>query len=296
MRKLIFLIFIQSLLFWSHCSNQNRMLTPLPYFNQPAPGLKPELFAPGFFSNQDFVLHGFPTFSPDGKEVYWPVVPPKVLWMEYVDHQWSSPQIAPFSEGNIQAACFSQDGSKLFFQLYDSTGYGDLDMWFVEKIDSAWSPKINIGSSPNSSKMESQPSVAKNGTVYFTGSLDNVTWNRGIYRSEYQNGKYLPPEVLPPSINTEFIDYTPFIAPDESFLLFASTRPTHDEEDIRIYVSFRKKNNTRSEPVNLNEVMDFNQPSRFPSLTPDGKFMIFLSKGEYYWVSSEVIEKCREGN
>ncbi len=70
------------------------------------------------------------------------------------------------------------------------------------------------------------------------GSLNNF----GIYRSEFINGEYAKPELLPPSVNAGegVLNWTPFIAPDESFLLFSSSRFTSETDFGDIYVCFRR--------------------------------------------------------
>jgi Tol biopolymer transport system component len=263
------------------------------YFGQKPPGLKAERFAPEIFSHEQFKLHGFPTFSPDGLEVYWPVLPPRILYTKYENGKWGKPSVAAFSERNLQAPIFSPDGTKMYFQLSRPGGFGALDIWYIEKKGSTWSQKKNLPSPPNSMEIESQPSFTEDGTMYYTGKYEKGHLNRGIYRSKFKNGKFQTPELLPISINSELLDYTPFISPDESFLLFGSTRPTKSESDIKLYVSFRNEDGTWKEPVNLNQIMGFNQAGRFPYVTPDGKYIIFQSNREYYWVSIQILEKAR---
>lgn len=259
------------------------------YFNQNEPGVKAQKLAPEIFSQAKYKLHGFPTISPDGLEVYWPVLPPRILHSKVENESWTKPVIAPFSQGNLQAPVFSPDGKRLYFQMSHKTGFGSLDIWYIEKKDSNWGEKVNTGP-PNSPQLESQPSFTKDGTMYYTGSYSKGHLNRGIYRCAYKNNKYGTPELLPESINSEFLDYTPFISPDERFLLFASTRPSKSESDIRLYVTFRNNDGSWTTPGNLNRVMGFDKASKFPCLTPDGKCIIFQSGNEYYWVSSKILE------
>lgn len=280
------------LVYFSGCTTNDIPEFKEQYFGQEHPGLIPEIFAPNILPGGS-TLHGFPTFSPDGKEIYWPIIPPKIMCVKYENNSWTSPSVAFFSEGNIQGPCFSPDGNRIYYQVSRDGGYGSLDIWYVERVDTGWSSSQNIGLPVNSPKIESQPSLTSDGTIYFTGELEGVVMNRGIYKSRYVNGSYENPELLPESINTPHLDYTPFISPDESFLLFSSTRPSDDENNIRIYISFHNPDDSWEEPKNLNDAMGFDQPSRFPSLTPDGKFVIFQSGGKYYWVSSKIIDKCR---
>lgn len=266
---------------------------PAAWFGTDIPGMIPELIDPGILTAPGTRPHGALAISPEGKEIYWPVIPPRVLVIFYENGSWTEPETASFSELNIQAPSFSPDGEQVFFQISGPGGHGSLDIWRVVKGDKRWGDKENLGSPPNSPLMESQPSVARSGNLYFTGFYDGGHMDRGIFRSEYSGGGYLAPELLPESINSESLDYTPFISPDESFLLFSSTRPGREESDIRLYTSFRRDDGTWTEPENLNLLMGFDRPSRFPSLTPDGRFLVFMSGGGYYWVDAGIIEQCR---
>ncbi|MFH1851214.1 MAG: hypothetical protein ABIA75_02615 [Candidatus Neomarinimicrobiota bacterium] len=275
------------------CTKSTSPEIPNYYCNQPPPGITPELYAPEIFASTGGQLHGFPAIAPAGNEIHWPVLPPKILYVTFTNGEWSQPETASCSTGNIQAPVYSADGKKLFFQLSDPAGFGSLDICYIEQTDTGWSAKKNLGQPPNTAQLESQPSFTHSGTVYYTGYYQHGLWGRGIYRSVFRAGKYEKPQLLPATINTKYLDYTPFIAADESFLLFSSSRPTMDESALRLYVSFRDSAGNWSTPHNLNDLMEFDQPSRFPCLTPDNKFIIFLSGNKYYWVSSKILELCR---
>jgi Tol biopolymer transport system component len=259
-----------------------------PYLGQTPPGLKPEVFAPGIISGK-YSFHGFLTFSPDGKEIYWPVIPPQILYVKYENGEWTKPRPASFSN-KAQAANFSPDGNRLYYESIQPGGWGSVDIWYVERSGSGWSPPKNIGAPVNSSKLKSQPSFTKDGTIYFSGTLEGAMFNRGIYRSKFTNGKYQRPELLPEQINTKYLDIYPFIALDESYLLFCSTRPSMEEKDRRIYISFRSEDDSWSEPINLNKKINFDVQSAFPYVTPDGKYLFFAGRG-IRWMSSKIIEK-----
>ncbi len=264
------------------------------YLGQKPPGLKPEVFAPGIISGK-FKFHGFPTFSPDGKEICFSVIPPQIMFMKYENGTWSEPEPAPFSDGhNITSANFSPDGRRLYYQSLRPGGRGSVDIWYVERSGSGWGEPKNLGAPVNSPKLEGQPSFTKDGTIYFCGELRGAVFDRGIYRSRYVNGKYQKPELLPEHINTKYLDIYPFIASDESYLLFCSTRFDMEERNRRIFISFRSKDDSWSEPINLNKKMNFDVQSAFPYVSPDGKYMFFTGGGDIYWVDAKIIEQLRK--
>jgi hypothetical protein len=113
-------------------------------------------------------------------------------------------------------------------------------------------------------------------TLYYLGHLEGVKNNYGIYRSRYLDGKFSEPEVLPRPINHDDLDWTPFIARDESYLIWASFREEgYGSGDL--YISYRSPDDTWSEPVNLGP--DINGPGneRYPAVSPDGKYLFFIS-------------------
>lgn len=263
------------------------------YLGQAPPGETPEVFAPGIISDAGYRLHGAPAFSPDGKRVYWPVIPPALMYAELTDSGWSTPAQADLPGRGIGSPVFSGDGTRLYYQAVLPEGYGSLDLWYVETAGDTVFPAVNLGTPPNSEGLESQPSFTRSGELYFTGTLDGAGMNRGIYVSRHEDDRYLAPQLLNSFINSDGIDYTPFVAPDGSFLLFSSSRPTAEESDLKLYVSFPDSDGNWQEPKNLSAALNWGQPARFPGLSPDGRYLFFLSGGKVYWVLADVIRKLR---
>ena len=103
--------------------------------------------------------------------------------------------------------------------------------------------------------------------------------SRGVYKARMISGGYSKPELLPGQINTKYQEIYPFIAPDESFLLFCSTRPRMEEKERDIFISFRSKDDTWSEPVNLSEALWLETGAAFRCLSPDGKHFFSPEEG-----------------
>ena len=125
--------------------------------------------------------------------------------------------------------------------------------------------------------------------MYF---LDKYLSNKK-YFSSYKNGEYNKPTLLPEPINIMnplILDYTPYIAPDESYLLFCSNRQNPEKELCHIYISYKNKDGEWAEPVNLSVKMDFTtDSSKFPYVSPDGKYLFFSSGENIYWVDANII-------
>ncbi len=276
------------------------------YLGQPLPGKIPVVFAPGIISVDSTVEHGAPTFSPDGNIVLWQsnlrhIEKKTEIFlniMRRVKDKWSAPEISPY--GGMPA--FSPDGKKLFSLPIDTEN--EKGLYYVEKKGESWSEptSLNLLARYPELKYLYGPSVTNNGTLYFfahaegLGSLNDF----GIYRSELINGEYASPELLPPSINAGdgVLNWTPYIAPDESYLLFSSSRCASDTDFGDIFVCFRRPDGSWTEAINLGTSINTARQERFPSISPDGKYLFFTrwvapGNEDVMWVSADIINEIK---
>lgn len=105
-----------------------------------------------------------------------------------------------------------------------------------------------------------------------------------------------PPEAL--SVNTRHNEFAPYVAPDESYMIFVSNRPggsgMHD-----LWITFRKQDGTWSEAMNMRPAINTSSEDGAPTVTFDGLYLFYTTArsgdASYkpYWVSSQVIQKLR---
>lgn len=277
-----------------------------PYLGQEPPGMEPELFAPDILP-ADGVEHCFPAFSPDGRQVYWLRVdvtgerPRGEIWrMREIDGLWHPPELAPFSgRYNDHSPVFASDGNRLYFASDRPGGVEDCrSIWYVERADSGWSDPIYMGSPPNTEVCATQPAFTDDGTVYFVGRYPDAQWGVGIYRSRVLDGEYQTPEPLGSNINKEGADLYPFIAPDESYLLFGSNRPGAVSSETDLFVSLRTEEGNFGEPVHLGEEINNGLTVSFSCVTHDGKYLFFSRFDRddengtdlFYWVDAAILD------
>ena len=224
------------------------------------------------------------------KEIFWSIrfnttkieFPAMILTMNSDNNKWPNTQIAKFSGlYSDLAGCFSLDSKKFFFSSdrpVETTGEqtSGLDLWYVKKSNSIWSKPIRLSSLINTDKLELNPTVAANGNLYYVGHFEEAEGNFGIFRSKFQDGEYLKPEPLGKNINSNEFQWTPFIAPDESYLLFAGTRSDgYGFGDI--YISVKSEDDTFGKPINLGDKINTKYNERFPYVSPDNKYLFFTS-------------------
>jgi ankyrin repeat protein len=281
-----------------------------PYFGQIPPGDEPQLFAVDIVSSNRFE-HGSVAFSPDGTEAFWEssymladagYSYSRILTSRVENGLWTAPRIAEFSGVQLgdDVPLFSQDGTRLYFlsgRPLEPGGPGGERVWFIERAGDGWSAPEPIRGGPNSMNHHWQFGVAANGNVYI-GSSDPGGHGRGdLYVSKFVDGRYLEPENLGPTVNGQYDEASPFIAPDESCLIFTRFGDPADIGGADLCVSFRDSTGRWTEPIGLPEPINTRSNEICPCLSPDGKYLFFNSfrsgGADIYWVSADVIETLR---
>lgn len=273
-----------------------------PYLGQKPPGTTPEIFAPGLISTSKNELNC--VFTPDGKEVYfseWNNGINTIMTLKQIEGRWSKRKAADFSGKYSDVDPYiTADGQKLFFSsmrpLNNEGESKDSDIWYVEKLENGnWSNPIHMANPNSQGKDDYYTSISNNGNLYFS-IFESPGSTGDIYRSIFRNGQYSKPEKIEYGISTEFNEHDPFIAPDESYIVFSSDRPGgFGKNDI--YISFRKKNGAWTPPQNMGNRVNSKGYDFCPVISHDGEYMFFTKNingnGDIYWVSAKIIEGLR---
>lgn len=274
------------------------------YLGQTPPEDTPVVFARGIISTV-YQEHGTPAFSPKGNEVFWQTnrLDSEKKWlisvmtMRRTEGSWTAPEVTPYVNGPV----FSPDGNRLYFGSKDK---GD-DPYYIEKQGNSWGEPKYIGLIARFPEMQraAQLSITSNGTLYFIGYAEgkDLWQNYGIYRMALINGEYAKPELLPTNINAPggIRNLSPFIAPDESYLIFCSTRGLSKNDQGDLHICFRQPNGNWTDPLNMGTQINTSQMERYSSVSSDGKYLFFTRDTpgydeDVYWVSAKIIDRLKE--
>ena len=195
--------------------------------------------------------------------------------------KWTAPVMAPFSGRWSDAdPHFTPDGSRLFFisNRPDSgdTAQASCDLWVVERANDGWGEPRRLGPEVCGEGTEWSPSIAANGNLYFGATREGGRGRDDLWMARFADGRYSTPVNLGDSINTKTGEVEPWVAPDESYLIFSAGGRTDGSGGLDLYVSFRRDGVwSAARPLGhgINTPgWEFN-----PSVSPDGRSLYFTS-------------------
>lgn len=206
-----------------------------------------QIFAPGVISGP--ASDGSPTFSPDGNTLLFTRSGSgagMILESHFVDGAWTTPTIASFSgEWNDQHPSFAPDGTYVVFvstRPAPNAPKRHAHIWKVERTETGWGTPQHLPATVNFAPWIFAPSVAADGTLYYLDITRTGTQRAfQLYRSRVKNGAYQPAEKLSFS-SPKTADVDPEIAPDQSFLVFASSGRRAGDTNEHLYITKRDGN------------------------------------------------------
>jgi Tol biopolymer transport system component len=247
---------------------------------------QPQVFEPNAISTADDESH--PHFTADGKTLYflkndasfnhWTIVVSREQ-----NGKWSTPEVVPFSGQYADADPFiTADGERFFFistRPVNGKPKQDTDIWIMKRSDADWAEPEHLAA-VNSETNEWFPTVSNNGNLYFGSERAGGKGKCDIYCSKRVDGKYAAPENLGEPINSGGNEVEPFIAPDESYLIFAGTGLPDSRGAYDLYISFRREGQW-TKPRNLGDTINSTGWDFSPKVSPDGKWFFFTSNRSF---------------
>jgi hypothetical protein len=284
-----------------------------PYLGERAPRDRAELFAPGIVSTRHHE-HSSLAIRPDGREMFWTVASnnpagsreQKIWHTRENEGVWSEPTQMDVPLAGTRSPILTPDGKELYF-LSDDPDSGPAGtpprsmVWVKRAVGDSWTEAVPV---PNLlPRVKNQRTMsfcfAANGNLYFDlGGPDSTgQWEWRIYCSEMKNRTRLQPRPIGDGINVGSVNFCPYVAPNESYLIFASNREGGLGDDD-LYISFRTSGGRWTPPLNMGPKVNTPAPEGFPSVSPDGHFLFFgrhnyRTLQDYYWIDAQIIQNLK---
>jgi len=254
-----------------------------PYVGQKPPGLTPEVFAPAIASTEHRDWGG--SFTPDMKEYYFSrrnneSGKSTTVVFKYENNRWHETVLGPRFGVTV-----SPDGKTMH-----------VGKQFRKRTDDGWSGLKSLG--PMFDREDwgiMRLTASAKGTYVF----DDYKSNDVIRISRIKDGKRQEPKLLGKEINTGKWTAHPFIAPDESYLIWDSEREDgYGESDL--YISFKQSDGSWGAAINFGDKINTDGDDGGGYVTPDGKYLFYCRRCnppdfEIMWVDAQVIEDLRPG-
>lgn len=306
MKTILFILSIGFIFTSCTRTETNFLETKDAYFGLTPPGLIPEVFAPNIVSDTTWAEHCQVAVSPKGDEIFWSAWTgnyktedgskntEQIFYSNFVNGKWSKPALAEFTKENPHGLnggpSYSPDGKKLFFyQIKSPWVSSKMNTYYVEKKNGKWSNKPILLPQPyNTGDQNYSPIFTKKGIAY-----KNV---RGkISKYTYENGNFnLTDSIV---IHKDFRQLWNFyMSPNENYVVFAD-RHEGGYGDVDLYISFKTKDEKWGYPINLGADINTELRERFPTVSPDGKYLFFMRHTEtqdFFWVSTEIFDELKK--
>ncbi len=283
---------------------QNSTNMPMLYSIEQQPGSKPLEFKQALKPTDKIIHKGI--FSADLTEYYYTISDQDfsqfdVFVIKMKDGTWTAPEKAFFnSEYNEHGMSFTPYDNAIYFS---STRPVNVDripqtwhIWKSEKIDNHWSKPIFVDIPNLNDKLVSHPSISKAGNLYFHASNLDYS-NMQLYKAKVSQNRLENVERVTFANDFTTPTCTPFISPEEDYLLFTSIG-----KQLDLMISFKGNDGIWGPPIKLNDQINKNGQGN-PFVTPDNKFLFFATGDQnektssVKWVAFEnILEKLRVTN
>jgi Tol biopolymer transport system component len=251
----------------------------------------PSVFAPGIISGP--AHDSAPAFTPDGKTVYFSrnnAAHSTILVSHLRNGAWTKPEISSFSgEWNDMEPAMSPDGSYLVFVsnrpshpdgkpidgFFNGKSWPEKggNLWRVDRKGQAWHDPVRLSEEVNSSSSTFAPCVVADGSLYFMRPSP-ATGKFRLFRSQMKAGEFQPPELILAPFDAPYSDVDTAVSPDESFMVFGSSRPPAENMDL--FIVFRKDGKWE-QPVHLGKKINSPGSEAEARLSADQQTLYFSS-------------------
>jgi len=211
--------------------------------------------------------------------------------------QWST--VIPFQYNSDDYSCahpaLTPDGTKLYFSSDMPGSIGGMDLWVCTRTNDGWSSPKNLGPEINTKGNELFPTVAKDGTIYFSSNGHEGIGGLDLYSTTETAGVFSAPKNLGAPYNSSDDDFS-LIFDSTNTGYFSSNRNQQGyNDDIfsikKIAVKLNglvvdRRTNDLLDSANVKIVEEAMAPD-YKLTGKDGFFTTALHPSKNYWITVE---------
>jgi WD40 repeat protein len=254
--------------------------TNILYFGQKPPGKKAEIFAPDLLTIEP---HDAPVILEDEELIIVGTMEVGVIFYKMTNGKLSlTTNPLGFDIPEVfQGMAISPSKKRLYIRDWNN---GDGFFYFIDKNENGWTHPKSLGDDVNSVDTHWQFTVARNENLYY------MARGVGLVVSVFDGNEHLKPVPLKLEDNSNIQAGTPYIAPDESYIIFCK------DDDLQI--SYNLNNGKWTNPKNLGPDINSDALDICPKISPNGKYLFFVSKRTgsdfvTYWADASFIDELK---
>jgi len=270
------------------------------YLGERPPNNAPVLFKPALIPDKQLAHAGI--FTPDMNEYYYTLSNASfsqftVMYIRRSGDQWTEPKEAFFNSSYLEHGVhFTEDGQWVYFSstrpIEQENSANNWHIWRSKKEKNGWSKAQWVNIPGMKGKSSSHPSLTRSGRMYFHSYSPDFS-DTALFVTEPLKGVFQKAKkvLFPEDVNQN--TFTPFIAPDESYLLFEKKL----DDLIEIYISYLD-NGVWQLPKKLPKSINTKNLGN-PYVTTDGQYLFYAS-GQWLgdglprewvikWVSTKTV-------
>ncbi len=278
------------------------------YFGQTPPGKTAVVFSPDFICTPGVFVQNC-CFSADGKEFVYVITDKDwssstIMYTKYENGNWTKPDTlhCPVYSGIVPY--FSYDGKDLYMVLCQYNNTPSADIYVCHRTANGWGEPIRLDSTVNSDANEWEVCISQNNTLYFSSARPGGFGDMDICTAHLVNGEFTNFHNLGVPINTSSKDECPYIAPDESFMVFNDWKYNPHFKGNNLYITYKKQDGSWTNPKDLGAGINTDLLDIYPYITPDGKYLIYTRRdgaspaasSKLYWVKTDFVDSLRHTN
>lgn len=249
------------------------------YLGQKPPGEKAEIFAPEVLKYEP---HDSPIISRDETWFVFLGMEVDVQFYKMTNgHLASTANPLDFEIPDVcNGIAISPSEERIYIREWkNGRGY----LYYIDKQGDCWT-------TPEYIELESfdrtwQFSVAMNENLYFATDR--------IMVSVVDGDNHLEPVPLKLEDNSDMLGGSPYIAADESYMIYSI--------DGDLHISYKLRNGKWTKPLDLGPDINSDQLDICPQISPNGKYLFFNSRRNFpdwviYWADAVFVEDLRPKN
>lgn len=159
-------------------------------------------------------------------------------------------------------------------------------MWEVERSESGYGVPKQLVAMLGNEETEYLADLSNKGNFYINHRVTidgNITFE--TYSYQLEDGKFVNPQKIDLGIDPKYMTFAGTVDPDEKYMIMSIRNMEDSLGSDDLYVSLHEEDGSWGTPIHLDDRVNSTGADGWPRISPDGKYLFFVSwryEGETY--------------